>query len=61
MSVVLRCPTPEMVRAICPKLSAGKTDAELDDIARRAYAIARVLWENAGLLPTTAKASSLTV
>jgi len=28
--------------------------AQVNDIARRAYAIARVLWENAGILPTAA-------
>lgn len=51
MSVALRCPTPALVREVCPTLAAGKSDDELDEIARRAYAIARVVWENAGLLP----------
>ncbi len=54
MSVALRCPTPDQVREICPKASAGKSDEEVTEIARRAYAIARVLWENAGILPQSA-------
>lgn len=53
MPIVLSCPTPADVRAQCPRLSAGRSDAELDDFARRLYAIARVIWENAGLLPKT--------
>lgn len=40
-----RCLTPQEVRETCPNL-AGKSDAELDAIARRVYAVFMVIVES---------------